>query len=242
MADIADYHAPADTTRKVDEGDIEFFHIDTEDKKPAPTLESYIMAYLRKFSGSGKRDNHISIVFEKVRTIFATSDSKLHLFNPSYNACLSFLAIAIIGICDKYFLSGFGLVDDLDVSMLIAAYGASSIIIFDAYQLPIAQPRHVLLAFPLSSIIGVLINHYTKLEVYLKVACAVSLTLFITSFLDIQHPPAGAVAAIAVLGSDAVKALKWGYVLTSSGGAFISVLVALICHNLVPGRSYPLWW
>ena len=225
-----------------EEGDIKSFHIDYVAEKSPWSLMSYIRTYFGKFRGKGRRDNHIRTLIDKVTTIATTRDSKLEFFNPSYNSLLSFLAISLIGLCDKYFLSRFGITDDLDVSMIIAAYGASSIIIFDAYHLPIAQPRHVLIAFPLSAIIGVVFNHYTSFEPTVKVSFAVSVTLFTTNFLEIQHPPSGAVAAIAVLGSDTIKALKWGYVLTSTGGALMSVLVAVLFHNIVPGRHYPLWW
>ena len=55
------------------------------------------------------------------------------------------------------------------------------------------------------------------------------------------HPPGGATALIANVGSAQLKALGYGYVLMPVlAGVVILLLVALVFNNLSPHRRYPL--
>jgi CBS-domain-containing membrane protein len=54
------------------------------------------------------------------------------------------------------------------------------------------------------------------------------------------HPPGGATALIAVIGSEKIKALGYIYVLTPVlSGVMILLLVAIIINNATPHRNYP---
>jgi CBS-domain-containing membrane protein len=56
------------------------------------------------------------------------------------------------------------------------------------------------------------------------------------------HPPGGACAMIAVIGSPMIHALGYAYVLTSGGAAFIMVAFAALGNNVLSMRQYPLYW
>ena len=58
------------------------------------------------------------------------------------------------------------------------------------------------------------------------------------------HPPGGATALIAVIGSPQIHQLGLFYALSPAGaGAVILLAVGLLVNNLAPGRRYPeLWW
>jgi CBS domain-containing membrane protein len=59
------------------------------------------------------------------------------------------------------------------------------------------------------------------------------------------HPPGGATALIAVIGSDKIKSLGYFYVISPIlSGVTILLLVALVVNNMTPNRSYPRnkWW
>jgi CBS-domain-containing membrane protein len=54
------------------------------------------------------------------------------------------------------------------------------------------------------------------------------------------HPPGGATALIAVIGSEKVKALGFLYALSPVfTGSVILLVVALVFNNLTPYRKYP---
>jgi CBS-domain-containing membrane protein len=57
------------------------------------------------------------------------------------------------------------------------------------------------------------------------------------------HPPGGATALIAVVGSQRIHDLGYLYVLAPVGiGVLILLFVALLVNNLCPNRRYPEVW
>jgi len=57
------------------------------------------------------------------------------------------------------------------------------------------------------------------------------------------HPPGGATALIAVIGSDKIHALGYMYVITPVAlGALIMLVVSLIVNNIPKDRRYPVFW
>ncbi len=57
------------------------------------------------------------------------------------------------------------------------------------------------------------------------------------------HPPGGATALIAVIGSGKIHALGYLYALIPAGlGAVIMLAVALIVNNIPRSRRYPEFW
>lgn len=57
------------------------------------------------------------------------------------------------------------------------------------------------------------------------------------------HPPGGGTALIAIIGSDKVHQLGYGYVLDPVLlGVVILLCIALLVNNLSPLRKYPSYW
>lgn len=57
------------------------------------------------------------------------------------------------------------------------------------------------------------------------------------------HPPGGATALIAVIGSEKIHDLGFLYVLVPVGaGAMIMLIVALVVNNIAKSRKYPEFW
>jgi CBS-domain-containing membrane protein len=57
------------------------------------------------------------------------------------------------------------------------------------------------------------------------------------------HPPGGATALIAVIGSEKIHALGYLYALMPAGlGAAVMLLVALLVNNIPKSRRYPEFW
>ncbi len=146
----------------------------------------------------------------------------------------SFIGIGLIAFLQSKILS------DTDNVFLIGSFGASSVLIYGAIQSPLAQPRNLIGGHVISAIIGVTVYHLLPGIIWLSAPLAVSLSIVIMQVTKTLHPPGGATALIAVIGSEKIKALGFLYVLSPVlSGSLILLLVALIFNNLTPNRKYP---
>lgn len=146
----------------------------------------------------------------------------------------SFVGIGLIGfINSKYFT----LHDNL---FLIGSFGASSVLIYGVINSPFSQPRNLIGGHVLSAIVGVTIHYLIPQEVWLSSALSVSLSIVAMQMTKTLHPPGGATALIANIGSEKIKALGFLYILSPVlSGVLILLIVALIFNNMTPARSYP---
>ncbi|WP_232073907.1 HPP family protein [Spirosoma aureum] len=146
----------------------------------------------------------------------------------------AFTAIAAIGLLQQ---SHFTQQDDV---FLIGSFGASCVLIFGATNSPLAQPRNLVGGHLLASLIGVAIHKLVPDQIWLSSALAVSLSIVCMQMTKTMHPPAGATALIANIGSEKIKSLGFGYTLTPvMTGVIILLLIALIVNNIPSSRSYP---
>lgn len=146
----------------------------------------------------------------------------------------SFIGIGLIAFLQSELLS---VHDNL---FLIGSFGASSVLVFGAIQSPLAQPRNLIGGHVISGLIGVTIGKFFPDVIWIAAPLAVSLSIVIMQITKTLHPPGGATALIAVIGSAQIKALGYLYVLTPVlSGTLILFVVALIFNNLTPYRKYP---
>ncbi len=157
-------------------------------------------------------------------------DTREHL----YSFIGSFMGIAIIAFIQSKTLA------DIDNVFLIGSFGASSVLIFGAIQSPLAQPRNLVGGHVISAIIGVTIYKTLPNILWITAPLAVSLSIVMMQITKTLHPPGGAAALIAIIGTDKIKQLGYWYVLTPVlTGTLILLIVALIFNNLTPNRKYP---
>jgi CBS domain-containing membrane protein len=83
---------------------------------------------------------------------------------------------------------------------LMASLGASALLVFVLPQSPMAQPWAVIAGNTLSALVGITTNHIIT-EPLLAMPLAASLSILGMFILRCLHPPAAAVALIAVLGN-----------------------------------------
>ncbi|MES2680386.1 MAG: HPP family protein [Bacteroidota bacterium] len=147
----------------------------------------------------------------------------------------AFFGIGIIGyINSKYFV----LYDNL---FLIGSFGASSVLIYGLINSPLAQPRNLIGGHLVCAIVGVTVHKLIPGEVWLSSALAVALSIVLMQITKTLHPPGGATALIANIGSEKIKALGFMYVLSPVlWGVLILFVVALVFNNITPNRSYPI--
>jgi CBS domain-containing membrane protein len=145
----------------------------------------------------------------------------------------AFFGIGLIGILNTLHL------DSTDTLFIIGSFGATSVLIYGVINSPLAQPRNLIGGHVLSAIVGVTINYLIPIP-WLAAALAVSISIVVMQVTKTLHPPGGATALIAVIGSEKIKALGYWYVLSPVlSGVVILLIVALFFNNITNHRSYP---
>ena len=152
--------------------------------------------------------------------------------------CWSFLG-AFIGIGLIAFCQGQVLARQENI-FLIGSFGASSVLVYGAIQSPLAQPRNLIGGHVICAIIGVTIYKIMPDIVWLEAPLAVALSIVAMQVTKTLHPPGGATALIAVIGSEKIKSLGYLFVLSPVlTGAIILFVVALLFNNMTADRKYP---
>lgn len=146
---------------------------------------------------------------------------------------------AFVGIGLIAFIQSKYLIDQENL-LLIGSFGASSVLIYGEIQSPLAQPRNLIGGHVISAFIGVTMFKLFPDTVWLTASLSVALSIVLMQFTKTMHPPGGATALIAVIGTEKVKALGYLYVLFPVfTGTIILLLVALFFNNITPHRQYP---
>ncbi|KAG7193360.1 uncharacterized protein KQ657_000777 [Scheffersomyces spartinae] len=129
--------------------------------------------------------------------------------------------------------------------MIIASYGATAILCFNANQAPLSQPRNILMGHFISSLIGVcfeklfLLSHYGRDNYWACGALSVAVSSVAMSLLNCVHPPAGALALLPAV-DEQIRAMSWWYLPVQIISCLLIMCVALIFGNII--RVYPMYW
>ncbi len=146
----------------------------------------------------------------------------------------AFAGIGAIGWVQSFYFT------EMENIFLIGSFGATSVLIYGAIQSPLAQPRNLIGGHLVSALIGVTVFKLMPDVLWVSAALAVSLSILAMQFTKTLHPPGGATALIAVIGTEKIKALGYWYVLSPVlTGVMILLIVALVFNNLTSQRSYP---
>lgn len=145
----------------------------------------------------------------------------------------TFLGIGIIAFLQTKFTQS-------DNLFLIGSFGASSVLVYGAIQSPLAQPRNLIGGHVISAMLGVTIYRIFPDIIWIAAPLAVALSIICMQITKTLHPPGGATALIAVIGSEKIKSLGYLFVLTPVlSGALILLIVALVFNNITADRKYP---
>lgn len=149
----------------------------------------------------------------------------------------AFLGIAAVA----YF--HFNIFSGTDLTMIIGSFGASAVLIYGAIRSPLAQPRNLIGGHVISAIVGVAAYKVFRDQLWFASAVAVATAIFLMHATKTLHPPGGATALIAVIGSQKIHNLGYLYVVLPAGtGAVIMLCVALLINNIPHNRRYPEYW
>lgn len=146
----------------------------------------------------------------------------------------SFAGVGLIAFIQSRYLSS------MENVFLIGSFGASSVLIYGAVQSPLAQPRNLIGGHVISALVGVTVFKLLPDLIWITAPLAVSLSIIAMQMTKTLHPPGGATALIAVIGSEKIKALGYFYVLSPVlSGVSILLLAALVFNNMTKHRRYP---
>jgi len=145
----------------------------------------------------------------------------------------AFIGIGSIGLIQSYYLT------ENDNVFLVGSFGATSVLIYGVINSPLAQPRNVFGGHVVSAIVGTVVAYFVP-ALWLAAAIAVALSIVAMQITKTLHPPGGATALIAVIGSEKIKSLGFWYVLNPiASGVVILLVVAMIFNNITSSRQYP---
>ncbi|KAF2657449.1 hypothetical protein K491DRAFT_703468 [Lophiostoma macrostomum CBS 122681] len=128
---------------------------------------------------------------------------------------------------------------------LIASFGASAILEYNAIRSPLGQPRNALLGHTFSAIVGVSITKLFQLHFDFErikwiagaVSCGIASAVML--FTGTVHPPGGASAVLAAT-EPVITAMGYYFVGLVAFGTFLMLAVALILNNIQ--RQFPVYW
>lgn len=144
----------------------------------------------------------------------------------------SFMGIGMISILQHTLDS------QQDTIFLIGSFGATAVLVFGTPDSPLAQPRHVLGGHIISACIGVATALALGAYPLWAASFAVALSIVAMQISRTTHPPGGATALIAVIGSEQIKNLGWWYILFPvASGAAILLLAAYSTQNMSYRRA-----
>lgn len=174
----------------------------------------------------------------KMRGTTRGSPPRVSLSEVIWSWIGGFIGIALVSGFNRLWFEG------TDLTLLIGSFGASAVLVYGAVRSPLAQPRNLVGGHIVSAIIGVIAWKFLHVDPVLAAAVAVATAIAVMHLTRTLHPPGGATALIAVIGSDSIHGAGFLYVLIPATiGPLILLLVALLVNNLASSRRYPeIWW
>lgn len=146
----------------------------------------------------------------------------------------SFVGIGILAYIQSVHFEG------NDAVYLIGSFGASSVLVYGIIQSPFSQPRNLVGGHVISAFVGVTVHKLAPDIIWIAAPLAVSFSIVFMQLTKTLHPPGGATALIAIIGSDKIKDLGYMYVISPVlVGVLILLFIALIFNNMTTNRYYP---
>ncbi len=123
---------------------------------------------------------------------------------------------------------------------IVASMASSAAVLYALPHSPLAQPWNLVGGHLVSALAGLLCSLFIP-EPILAAGAAVGLAILTMEFLRCLHPPSASTALMMVLASSQLHDMGWQwaiYIVAINAG--ISLLLALVINNVLPGRRYPM--
>lgn len=121
--------------------------------------------------------------------------------------------------------------------LLMAPFGATTVLIFGVPDSPLAQPRNVIGGNFLGALLSLIILQFLGSSPW-TMGLAVSSAIALMQLTRTLHPPSGAIALVVMMTKP-----EWKFLITPAfEGSVILVLCAVVFNNLASERTYPKHW
>jgi len=165
------------------------------------------------------------------------SSPRIGLKDTLWSTGSAFFGVAAVVLVNVWVL------EDTDLVLLVGSFGASAVLVYGTIESPSAQPRNLIGGHLVSATVGVTVYLLLPEQVWLAAPLAVAAAIALMLLTHTLHPPGGATALIAVIGSQQIHELGYQYVLLPVGlGASVMLVIALLWNNIPPDRRYPESW
>lgn len=147
----------------------------------------------------------------------------------------AFLGIYLVFYSSSFFVQGTSLY------LIVASMGASAVLLFAVPHGPLSQPWSLVGGHLVSAVIGVSCAKFIP-DTFIAAPLAVGLAVSTMYYFHCIHPPGGATALSAVVGSNAVHELGYQFVLTPVLINVIAIISVAIAFNyFFKWRRYPVY-
>lgn len=145
---------------------------------------------------------------------------------------------ALVAIAVTAAVCSFVPTDMHDLPFIVAPLGASAVLVFAVPASPLAQPWPVIGGNVISTLVGVQIYHLVP-NIYVAAGTAVGAAIILMSLLRCLHPPGGAAALTAVIGSQGVHEAGYAFAFMPVAiNSMLLVALAILFHKMTE-HSYP---
>lgn len=157
--------------------------------------------------------------------------------SPHKEKIISFIG-GVVSIYAIYLVTNYYL-GVAEAVYIIPSMGASAVLLFAAPNVPFSQPWNVFGGHVISAIIGVACYQFIP-DIHISAALSVGISIGVMYYTRCIHPPGGATALAAVIGSSQLHDLGYMYAITPVLVNTITILVvAVVFNGLISWRRYP---
>ena len=119
---------------------------------------------------------------------------------------------------------------------IAGSFGSSMVLLFGFPESPFAQPKNVFFGHLVTALVGVVFVALVPLPMFINIALAVGVGIFLMILLNIVHPPAGGNPIIVIIGSVSYEYLISPIIF----GCIIILLLAILINKFILRKNYPL--
>ena len=119
---------------------------------------------------------------------------------------------------------------------IAGSFGSSMVLLFGFPESPFAQPKNVFFGHLVTALVGVVFVAFIPLPIFINIALAVGVGIFLMILLNVVHPPAGGNPILVIIGSASYEYLISPIIF----GCIIILLLAILINKFILRKNYPL--
>jgi len=119
---------------------------------------------------------------------------------------------------------------------IAGSFGSSMVLLFGFPESPFAQPKNVFFGHLVTALVGVIFVTLVPLPMFINIALAVGVGIFLMILFNIVHPPAGGNPIMVIIGS-----VSYDYLLSPIiFGCIIIISLAILINKFLLKKNYPI--